>query len=327
MKEKLKLLIVFVGVLLVLDVVFFITLLDRGEEQTVVRFGYAYNAGQLPAVVGIEKGFFSQRGINVKSRIMAGGKDTVEALVVGELDIGLASAGNIIPAVAQNADIYIIASASWGGGRKRVMVRKDLDVKGFSELRGRKIAIRHGSTNYKNFLKLINALNLTIGDFKILNMKTEDSMVALQLGEIDGLFCGEPDCAVIEYTGIGYELLNFDSSEVDPGFLVVNGKFLKEHPGLIMRFLEGWLESVDFVNNYFDFSKKILGNRGDIDLEIINIAVRYVRYDADLEPFIIEAIVEDANFLFEQKQIKNLPDFDKLIVKEHLEEVKKRHGS
>src|SRR3989344_387798 len=250
MKLRKKLLLIFLVFLVLITLVIIISK-DNKEDKNVVRFGYAYNIGQLPGVIGVEKGFFSQQGLEINSLILEGGKDITEAMLAGEIDFGLASSGGIIPAAVISDDIKIVATTSWWGGRKRLMIRKDLKIDNFPELINKKIAVRIGGTQYKNLLKLIDKSDLTKDDFKILNMKNSDAMVVLQIGDIDAYLCGEPDCAIIEYKGIGYELLNFDKTEIDPNFLMVRKQFMEENPDLVVRFLKGWINYQKFINSNF----------------------------------------------------------------------------
>ncbi len=319
MKKKIKIFLI-TGILLIMLIIISVKTIEK-KEQPSINFGYAYNIGMLPGIVGVERNLFEKQGLKVNPRILTGGKEVVEAMIAGDIDFGLASSGNIIPAASKTDDIKIIATTSWGGGRKRLMIRKDLLINNFSELKSKKIAVKIGGTNYKNLLKLIELSNTNIKDFRIMNMKDDDAMVALQTKDIDAFLCGEPYCATMEYKDVAYELLNFDKTEKDPNFLLIRKDFMEKNPELVIEFLKAWIESVDFVNNNIDESKNIISKKGNIEPEIIDLAIKYARYDSDLDDSMIQSFKEDSKFLLDQKVIEKLPNFDDIIVKRYLAEA------
>src|SRR3989344_9406148 len=319
MKLNKKLLLLFLLILIIILLIFLKE--NDSNKENVVNFGYSYNSGQIPGLIGVEKSFFKNNGLEIKSVILKGGKEVIEAMLAREIDIGLSSSSNIIPASSKTDKIIIIASTSYGGGRKRLMIREDLEITNFNDLKNKKIAVRVASTQYKNLLKLIEEYNLTKSDFQILNMKGEDAIFALKTKDVDSYLCGEPDCATIEYNKIGYELLNFDKKETDPNFLIVRREFLENNPNLVIKFVKGWSDTIEYVNNNLEESKKIFSDKSDVNLEIVEISTKYITYDYQLYDFIISSFKEDSEFLLNQGEIDKLPNFDKIIILDYVNKI------
>lgn len=293
------------------------------SPDTIIRFGYAYNAGQIPGLIAEENGMIADPGISVEFRLLNGGKDIVEALLADELDVGLSSTGNVIPAAAKTDDIVIIAATSYGGGRKRIMVREDLSISEFKELKGKKIAVRIGGTQHKNLLKIVQLNSMSIDDFDILNMKSADALVALQTGDIDAYVCGEPDCATIQFKNIGNELMNFEEISVDPNVVIASKEFAQAHPDEIVAFLRGWIKSIEYTNDNLVDSKMKLSVKSDVEFEIIEIATKHITYGYDLDQAMLLELAEDIDFLYDQKSIDKKPMISRLVDLEYLNDAKK----
>jgi NitT/TauT family transport system substrate-binding protein len=65
--------------------------------------------GELPVWVAADEGYFTRHGLNVNAQLIAGGANTVAALISGQIQIADAGGSEALNAVAGGADLVILA--------------------------------------------------------------------------------------------------------------------------------------------------------------------------------------------------------------------------
>lgn len=107
------------------------------QGATSVRIGFFPNLTHAPALIAVEKGYYTAqiKGVKVETKDFVSGTTLSEAFAAGAIDIGLIGPGPAINAAAKGMPIQIIAGASEAGAvviaRKGVSIAtyKDLPVK------------------------------------------------------------------------------------------------------------------------------------------------------------------------------------------------------
>src|SRR3954452_12957725 len=83
----------------------------RGDELTRVKLAYLGVASDAAMVLGRDKGFFKQEGIDLQlSRVGAGGAAVVPALLKGDVDVASGGIDGPILAAAKGLDVKILAA-------------------------------------------------------------------------------------------------------------------------------------------------------------------------------------------------------------------------
>lgn len=133
-----------------------------------------------------------------------------------------------------------------------LMVRKDSAIHDFQDLRGKRVAVPNRFSN--QFLLIFKALKdrgMTMADIDLVEMPPPDMPAALYAKAVDAIISGEPFMAQTELDGYGRVL--YQARELWPNFiscvLVVNEKFLHDHPDKVQDLVTGiaqsglWLEA------------------------------------------------------------------------------------
>lgn len=280
--------------------------LDEPRDPRTVRFGYKPTPGQLAGVIVVKQGFLAEQNIKVQEVILSSGSKIIEASIANDVDIGLASSTHIISAYTEGAEIVVLAGSSYGGGRKRLMVRSDLQANSVSDLVGKKVAIPTGGLTFKDFLKLLELNGLEESQFEIIKLdKSGDLAPALAGNQVDAVVCPEPNCAIIETEGIGWELANFEEISLDPNNVFARKSFVEENPELVKKFLRAWLKAESFIEGNREKAIKIMSEESGEELEVMQIASKNVYFSPLVTEQIIQAYKDDAAFLLETENISN----------------------
>ena len=150
------------------------------SERRTVRLAYQDRIADAATIIAVKKGFFEAEGLILKASVFTSGPACSEAIVSGAADIGTMGDTTGIIAVS-NYQVKIVASHGGGEHRHRIIVRNGSGIKTISDLKGKRVAIKFGTSTYGGFL-LFAEKNLDIDEINLVDMKPID-MPALLLRE------------------------------------------------------------------------------------------------------------------------------------------------
>src|SRR3954452_1668703 len=124
----------------------------RGDELTRVKLAYLGVASDAAMLLGRDKGFFKQEGIDLQlSRVGAGGAAVVPALLKGDVDVASGGIDGPILAAAKGLDVKILAAngapiskghthpAGTKRGTTGIVVPADSPVRSYKDLAGKTV--------------------------------------------------------------------------------------------------------------------------------------------------------------------------------------------
>jgi NitT/TauT family transport system substrate-binding protein len=231
---------------------------SSADGSTTVRLGYFPNVTHATAIVGVESGLFKTalgpNSLSVKT--FSAGPATVEALFSGALDATYIGPNPAINAYVQSRGeaIRIVSGATSGGAS--LVVKPSINTA--ADLKGKKLATpQRGGTQdvaLRHWLK-DNSLKADFeggGDVSIVPQENAQTLETFRSGQIDGAWVPEPWATRLLQEGGGKVLVDERSLWPEGRFvttqLVVRTKFLREHPDVVQRLVEGQVKSNELVN-------------------------------------------------------------------------------
>ena len=167
----------------------------RARDTVTIRIGYWPIAAGLPFFVAIEKGWFTEAGLNVEVQRYAGAQQIMEGMLSGRTDgsaNGTGSANIAIGEIAAPGSFKIFA-ANPSNARNvldEVIVPVDSPAKTIADLAGRRIGSVPGIQNVtlaKTVLERGGAKGATVIELPI-----GQHVAALAAGQVDGCYTLEP---------------------------------------------------------------------------------------------------------------------------------------
>ena len=168
-----------------------------------VRFGGQYIAGDVPAFVAAERGYFHEEGVEVAFERFGNQTDMVAALSQGQIDA--AGVGGTVPmfnAVARGVPLKVVLDKGTfrpGFGFTALTARKDLYDSGrlrrLEDLRGLTVAMLpppRGTGNAAALWAGLQRVGLTFDDFTVVALNFPDMIPAFANGAIDAALMAEP---------------------------------------------------------------------------------------------------------------------------------------
>jgi sulfonate transport system substrate-binding protein len=230
-----------------------------GSGKVVLRLGFLANITHEPALVGLEKGYFTKAlgpNVELKTAIFSSGTEETTALLAGQLDAAYVGPNPAINAWQKSGGkaIKIISGAASGGAS--LVVKSS--VTSAAQLKGQKLATPSlGNTQdvaLRYWLKQhgLSSTPTGGGDVPITPVKPNSAAVLqFKSGQIAGGWEPEPYATEMVLDG-GKRLVNEASLWPGGKFvttnLVVTQAFLKAHPAQVNGLLKGQVQANTYIN-------------------------------------------------------------------------------
>jgi ABC-type nitrate/sulfonate/bicarbonate transport system substrate-binding protein len=261
-----------------------------------------------PLYVGIEKGFFKDRGISIAFRQLSQGFTAMGALQTGDADVA-----DAVPAVAAqassqgvDAQAVLVANGDATGTVDTskyfaIVARDGSDIaKGNPKsLRGKKIGVPVGTIGHQYlFYTLQNAGLDPQKDVAVQNVAPADLVSALQSGSVDAIVSWEPvPLTALKNVQGSYEVLRGGGAIQYLFARWMSSQFLKEKPEAARKFVEAYVESMQFARQHPDETAKIVSKYfNGLDSSIIEKALSYLNFDPRVSQETLNAAAQGVKF-------------------------------
>ncbi|HSV66570.1 MAG TPA: ABC transporter substrate-binding protein [Mycobacteriales bacterium] len=223
-----------------------------------VRLGYFPNLTHATPIVGVAKGFYTQRlgATKLSTTTFNAGPAEIEALLAGELDaayIGPSPAINTFVKTHGEA-IRIVAGAASGGAA--LVVRPGITTP--ADLKGKSIATPQlGNTQDVALRAWLTTQGLTPSSASVkgdVNVVPTDNATTLQLfkdGKLDGGWVPEPWASRLVLDGGGTVLVDertlWPKGQFVTTHLLVRTEFLARHPQAVRALVDGQIDANGWI--------------------------------------------------------------------------------
>jgi NitT/TauT family transport system substrate-binding protein len=289
-----------------------------------VRIGYLLgDLHHLPFFVALEKGFFTDEGINVKAvGPFDAGTSEMNALAAGQIDMGYVGTAPAVIAAVRGIGLSIVAGVNAEGS---ALITDDT-IDDVSGLRGKKIATPlPGSIQYVMLAMLLAKNNMSFEELEVLpgTIKPPDMPAALETRSINGYIVWEPYAAKSVVAGVGKVLV--ESADIWPGHpccVVVTGTdFAEQSPKAVEGVIRAHKRAITFIKENPEEAKLIAAEYTKLDVKTIEEALRRVKFDYNVNVVATKRFVEEIISLGEAGIIKpiirsgEVPNIDAFISK------------
>ncbi|MBI4490722.1 MAG: NrtA/SsuA/CpmA family ABC transporter substrate-binding protein [Deltaproteobacteria bacterium] len=238
----------------------FFALTDAGAER--LNFSFSSLVGsQSPLWVAKEVGFFKKHGIDAQVVYIVGGRVVVQAMLAGELQMGIAGPGAVIRANLAGADFVYVAVSSNMADFVLVTPRRITDIQ---QLRGKRIGIGQfgGGPDYTTRIVLEKHGLIPDKDVRIVQMLTGQPgrLAALQSEAIEGIVISPP--LTLQAKQLGFNLL-VDYSEVIANFFtsgfIATRRYVQQNPQTVENAVKALLDAVRYIFANEEGATRIIG--------------------------------------------------------------------
>ena len=237
---------------LILSLLVLFALLLARADATAEKLNFSYSSlvgSQSPLWVAKEKGFFKKHGIDAELVYIVGGRVVVQALLSGELQMGISAPGAVIRANLQGSDFVFLAVGTSSADFTLVTLKNITDIR---QLRGKRIGIGQfgGGPDYTTRILLEKYGLQPDKDVRIVQMLTGQPgrIAALQAGAIEAIVISPP--LTLQAKQMGFNLL-VDYSTVFAHFFtggfVTTRRYAQQSPLAVENSLKALLDAVRYI--------------------------------------------------------------------------------
>ena len=242
-----------------------VALAEPGSGEP-MALGLAENAGDIPPIIALDKGFFRAEGLEVRVKAWPAGKLALEATLAGEVEVATVADTPIVVQSFKRRDFVAIATFAHNNPY-RLVARRDRGIHGPADLRGHRVGVMAGTTS-QFFLHSVLADNgIGPGEVTEVDVPAGDSAAAIVSGRIDAVAAFDPQGYDAEKAlGDNAILIPYERTRHEETFnYAIRRDVLRDRPEMVRRLLRATQKAIVWMR----------GNRE----EAIAIAARRLKVD------------------------------------------------
>lgn len=317
-----------VAAVLIIAIFLAVSTAQAGPDK--IDFGYRLT---MVSMIVLQGKFYEKYGLEMNKKLFTTGIEMREGIITEKVHIGeVGITPTSVALTRAGKGLQVVAVSEWGGGKYRVMVKKDSPYKDIKDLVGKKVAIKIGSGCYVAFLLYIDKHGLQEKDFKILNSGDQEAIAAMEEGSVDAVIYWEPVVSVLEAKGIAKELANFAEVVRNPVFLITQSNFSENNRSALVKFLASFADAQELImtnrSKAAEMVVNSLASHGQkTSKAVYEKALSHSVYEPYLKPMLIQDLKDNWKTLVQKGKLKGKePNWASIIHPEYLEEAMKLRG-
>jgi sulfonate transport system substrate-binding protein len=252
----------------------------RAADPAKVRVGYINNVQS--AVLAHLKTIQKDENLDIELIPFTRYPDVQKALSVNSVDVGVI-APNGLPAAVAQGDRNVLGVLDLVFGGNSFVVRKEVNVQKFHELKGKRIGLAEGGISWMMFVMLLDKHGMTYNDIRAVNFSGATDMVsALKRGDVDVVDLWEPFVSEIVVAGFGYRTpaVNFRETPLEAmnGLLGASKQFAQKNEDALVRTLKLVLKGEVQLENDKALWISIVRGYSKLDDATIKLALSNINY-------------------------------------------------
>jgi len=219
-----------------------------------------------PLYLGVQKGFFSKRGLDVVPEPAQGGAAIVPAVLSGQDQFGFSNVVSLLTAREKGVPLLAVASGSSSNGNpaadvNAVLVAKGSTLRTAKDLVGKKVAIN--ALNNIGDVTIKAAVEKAGGDpnaVKFVEMPFPDMPAQLASGKVDAVWESDPFRSQIIAAGgrILFDNLTETYPKLQIAAYFTSEKVKAKDPAMVAAFVAAINESMDYASSHPDEARAVL---------------------------------------------------------------------
>jgi NitT/TauT family transport system substrate-binding protein len=243
---------------------------------TQVKVGVIPILDVAPIYLGKEKGFFSNRGIELTMETGQGGAAIVPGVVSGQFQFGFSNVTSLLIARSRGLPLKVVANGVASTSKDKAdysgVVTRDDSIRTAADLAGKRVAV--------NTLKNIGDSTIRAsvrkagGDpssIKFTELTFPDMPAALEAGRVDAVWVVEPFLSATLAQGGRLVASNYVDTAPDltVAAYFTSEQLLRDNPDLVKRFTDAMTESLAYADAHPDEARQVLTTYTQIDEAVI----------------------------------------------------------
>jgi len=258
--------------------------------------------------------FLRDKGIEVEQATFNSGPEMIETFTAGGLDWGVMGLQPAVSGAANEAGVQVLASFV-DQSRATVLATLDDSIKTVSDLKGKRVGAKIGSSEYAFLLWALQEEGLSAADVDIINLDIPAIAPAVESGEVDaGTTNINNFTRVASADGITF---NYIKDAVGSGTalqpIVVRTEFAQAHPDVVETILTLYKWGIDWIAENHDEAVQIIADYYGTGVDVPETVLTYQTYGfAPLQEF-LDSTENYITFLYDGGYISTRVETDGFV--------------
>jgi NitT/TauT family transport system substrate-binding protein len=257
--------------------------------------------GEYAALILIaqERGYFIENGLNVTLTEYASGPEALTALWAGKIDTAMASDFAGVRNSFNGEDLKILATLSKSEAFFMI-ANKDKGITDTASLKGKKIGITQKTVGEFYLGQFLTFNRLALSDVKIIDLPQASLIDAVATGQIDAAVLFEPNAYTAELR-LGERAVRWSvqSGQNLYSSLYTTGRFTRERPAVIERYMRAVVEAERFVKAHDSEARAIVAKRLKYDDTYVTFIWPKFKFEVSLDQELLLNMDDEARWVIE----------------------------
>jgi ABC-type nitrate/sulfonate/bicarbonate transport system substrate-binding protein len=296
---------------------------NPGNTST-TSWGGPKNIAMLP-IVAEQKGLMVKEGLNAKRQDIQTGKLVVDAIISGNLDIGVTTDTNIAFIKFQPAKLKVVAVIAEKSD-DAIIGRKDKGITNAKQLEGKKLGVTFGTSSQAMAIAYLQSKGVNISKVTFVNQPPPALQAALSRGDIDAAALWQP---LRFNTKVALKDTAVELRDNPPHkarvLVVVREDYAKTHQKEITQFLKAMIDAEEYAKKNQQEVQGILSKEVGIPANVLSASWSEYNLQVSMSKDLLTGIEKQGKWIIatqpEFKQ-KPLPQYADALAPEFLKQVR-----
>jgi NitT/TauT family transport system substrate-binding protein len=290
-----------------------------------ITIGTPLNESSTLIYIAAEQHFFAGNGLNVIIRDYDFGALALNSMLIGEVDIALATEFPLVIKALRKEKVHTIGSI---GKFEFVYLigRKDRGIEKISDLKGKRIATARQTIAEFHLGRYLNLHGISLEEITLIDLqKSEQLTDALVTGNTDAIVTQHPYVAAAEERlGANGVVWPVQSGQAMFSPIICRDEWITHHPELVTRLLKSLAQAEVYVVNHPVEAEAILQKRLNLKSSYVKTVRLRDQFSLSLDQSLIVAMEDEARWMIKNNLTgeKTIPDFTKYIYLDGLKAVR-----
>lgn len=249
---------IFSIVYIALAVTLFVDSYAAAEDKVTYRLKWLINMSTVGDVFAKDQGYFKKQGLDVTIKPGGPERDAIRELELGYANFGVASADQVIQAVAKGAPVMVIAQLFQANPLQWIYFKKENNLQSLSDLKGKTLGVTFGKNDEFIMRTLLTKAKLSEDQVRLYSVRLDFSPFYKHEVDFWPVYINTQGIEIgrrLKTAGEQFGFLNPTQFGVRfvANSVVTSAQMAKRHPDIIKRFLvaliQGWQAAIDPDNS------------------------------------------------------------------------------